>query len=82
MRLRLGLRNEDLADRFGILNTICSNIFKTWIRFLAQNLGRLVAWLPKENIMEDMPKIFRKVGDSNLTVTIDCFTESPNYLDV
>ena len=60
MRLRLGLLNEDLTDRFGISTTICSNIFKTWIRFLAQTLGRLVAWLPKENIMENMTKISRK----------------------
>ena len=54
MQLRLGLLNEGLADRFGILTTICSNIFKTWIRFLAQILGKRVAWLPKENIMENM----------------------------
>ena len=33
MRLRLGLLNEDLAHRFGISTTICSNIFKTWIGF-------------------------------------------------
>ena len=40
MRLRLGLLNEDLADRFGISTTICLNIFKTWIRFLVQTLGK------------------------------------------
>ena len=31
MRLRLALLNEDLADRFGISPTICSNTFTTWI---------------------------------------------------
>ena len=85
MRLRLGLLNEDLADRFGISTTICSNIFKTWIRFLAQTLGKLVAWLAKENIMENMPKIFRKAGHSRLRVIIDCskaFIERPKSVNV
>ena len=71
MRLRLGLLNEDLADRFGISTTICSNLFKTGIRFLAQTLGKLVAWLPKENIMKNMSKIFRKAGHSRFRVIID-----------
>jgi len=62
--------NEDLADRFGISVTTCSNIFKTWTRFLAQTLGKLVAWLPKENILDNMPKAFRKAGHSNLRVII------------
>ena len=84
MRLHLGLLNEDLADRFGISTTICSNIFKTWIRFLAQPLGKLFAWLPKENIMENIPKVFRK-SSANLRVIIDSsevFTEMPKSVDV
>ena len=72
MRLRLGLLNEDLADRFGISTTICSNIFKTWIRFVALTLGKLIVWLPKENIMENMPEAFRKAGHSKLRTIIDC----------
>ena len=82
LRLHLELLNEDFADRFG---TICSNIFKTWIRFLAQTLGKLVAWLPKENIMENKPKVFRKAGHSRLRVIIDCsevFIERPKSLTV
>ena len=85
MRLHLSLLNEDLADHFEISTTICSNIFKTWIRFLAQTLGKLVAWLPKENIMENMPKIFCKAGHSKLRVIIDCsevFIERPKSVNV
>jgi len=85
MRLRLTVLNEDLADRFGISVTTCSNIFKTWTRFLAQTLGKLVAWLPKENILDNMPKAFRKAGHSNLRVIIDCsevFIERSKALDV
>ena len=81
MRLRLGLLNEDLADRFGISTTICSNIFKTWIRFLVQTLGKLVAWLPKENNMKNMAK----AGHSRLRVIIDCskvFIKRPKSVTV
>ena len=51
IRLRLGLLNEDLGDCLGISTTIFSNIFKTWIRFLAQTLGKLVAWFSKKKTL-------------------------------
>ncbi|XP_065654622.1 uncharacterized protein LOC136081249 [Hydra vulgaris] len=35
MRLRLGLLNEDIADRFDISKALCSNIFTTFIRIIA-----------------------------------------------
>ena len=73
MWLRLGLLNEDLVDRFKISTTIFSNIFKAWIRFLAQTLAKLVASLLKEKIMENMPKIFRRAGHSRLRAITDCF---------
>ena len=73
MRIRLGVLNEDLADRFGIAPSTCSSIFKTWIRFLSDTLGNaLVQWLPKESIMEHMPKAFKKAGYGNVIVVIDC----------
>lgn len=84
MRLRLGILNEDLADRFGISTTTCSDTFKTWIRFLNESIGVLVAWLPKEAIMENMPKVYKKAGHSNLRVVIDCaevFIERPKSLE-
>lgn len=84
MRLRLGLLNEDLADRFGISKATCCNTFKTWIRFLSETLGKgLVKWLPKESIQENMPRIFRKAGHGNVRVVIDCsevFIERPKSL--
>ena len=60
MRLRLGLLNEDLADRFQISVGSCSETFKTWIKFLSVTIGNLVKWIPKESVQENMPKIFRK----------------------
>ena len=58
---------------------------KHGFRFLAQTLGKLVAWLPKENIMENMPKVFRKAGHSRLKVIIGCsevFIERPKSVNV
>ena len=50
MRLRLGLLNEDVADRFGISPTKSSFIFTTWIKLLSNLLKNSVAWLPREAI--------------------------------
>ena len=84
MRLRLGLLNENLADRFGISVDTCSETFKTWIQFLSLTIGSLVKWLPKESILENLPKIFRKAGYGSTRVIIDCievFIERPKSLD-
>jgi hypothetical protein len=32
MKLRLGLMNEDLFDRFGTTTSVVSSIFNTWIK--------------------------------------------------
>ncbi len=86
MRLRLGLLNEDLADRFGVSPTVCSSTFKTWIRLLRILLGdALVQWLPVEAIRDNMPAIYQKSGHKRLRCIIDCtevFIERPKSLEV
>ena len=73
MRLRLGLLNEDLADRFNISTTVCSNTFTTWIRLLSKVLGdALVVWIPREAIRENFPEVFKKTGHYKCRVIIDC----------
>ena len=43
--LRLGLLNEDLAERFGVSPTLCSYIFTTWIKLLSRFFGKeLAVW--------------------------------------
>ena len=64
--------------------THCSKIFKTCIRLLSKNVGKLVAWLPKESVTETMPKIFKTAGHGKLRCIIDCsevFIERPKKLD-
>ena len=86
MRLRLGLLNEDLADRFCISKTVRSNTFKTWIRLLRILLGdSLIKWLPVEYIRENLPKVYQTAGHHKLRCIIDCseiFIERPKALDL
>ena len=73
MRLRLGLLNEDLADRFGVSTSICSNTFATYVRLIAEVFGHaLVVWLPRESIRDNLPKTFIKSGHSKCRVILDC----------
>ena len=59
MRLHLGFLNEGLAGRLFNSPTHCSNIFKAWVWLLSKIVGKLVVWLPKESLMETIPKIFK-----------------------
>ena len=72
MRLRLAVLNEDLADRFGISPTICSNTFTTWIKLTSKVLGdALVVWLPRESIRDNLPDIFIKADHQKCRIIID-----------
>ena len=86
MKIRLGLLNEDLADRFGISPSTCSNTFKTWIRLLRVSFADgLVKWLPREAIKDHLPVPYKKAGHFNLRCIIDCtevFIERPKSLDL
>jgi len=85
MRLRLGLLNEDIADRFGISTAYASFIFTTWIKLLSKLLGTpLVNWLPREAICDNLPELFIKAGHTKCRVILDCaevFIERPKSLD-
>jgi hypothetical protein len=73
IKLRLGLLNEDLADRFGISNSVCSNTFTTFIKIFAKVFGRsLVVWLPRDAIRDNLPISFAKAKHTNCRVVIDC----------
>lgn len=84
MRLRLGLLNEDVADRFGISTGLASSVFTTWIKVISLILGRaLVVWLPRESIRDNLPEVFVKAGYSKCRVILDCaevFIERPKSL--
>lgn len=78
MKLRLGLLNRDLADRFKISETVCSRIIKTWLAAMRMTLVNLVYWPMKEQIIASKPARFRRLPD--LRIIIDCselFIETP-----
>jgi hypothetical protein len=85
MKIRLGLLNEDLAQRFGISKQHVSNIFTTWVKILSRVLGDLVFNPPKEVVRENLPPSFRNPTFNSVRHIIDCtevFLETPNNLQV
>ena len=48
LRLRLGLFQKDLADRFNVSKTTVSVVFNTWIRFIRIELEPLICLARKE----------------------------------
>ena len=60
VRLRLGLKEHDLAHRFEISRTNISRIFLTWINYCYLRLGMLPCWPDRDTINDTMPADFRE----------------------
>lgn len=85
MKLRLGLLNQDLADRFEISTAQVSRIFTTWIKILDKFLGSLVFNPSKEVVLENLPPSFQTPNYSSVQHIVDCtevFLEKPQNLEV
>ncbi|XP_078606457.1 uncharacterized protein LOC144879100 [Branchiostoma floridae x Branchiostoma japonicum] len=83
MKLRLGLKNADLALRFSVSASTVSKVINRCIPILAVRLKFLIHWPSKETVKRNLPKKFRKKKYSNCRVIIDCseiFTERPYNL--
>ena len=81
MRLRLGLLEQDLAQRFCVSVSTVSQVLITWYNVLAANLKHLIVWPSKEVIAANMPDCFKKFP--NTWIIIDCtefFIEIPSSL--
>ena len=84
MRLRLGVLLEDLAFRFCVSTTTCSEIFNKWIDYLEPKLSFLLVWPSREIIDNEMPDVFKEKFP-NTRVIIGCTeikTEIPNSLQL
>ena len=82
MKLRLGLMNEDLCERFHVSHGVCSSIITTWIKFLAKELKGLVYYSSHEEIQHSLPSVWAKYP--RITAILDCFetfTEKPRNLE-
>lgn len=85
MKIRLGLLNEDLGDRFGVSMSTCSRILTTTLKFLASELKCLVFNPPKEVQRANLPRRFNNHSYKNVRHIIDCtevFIETPKNLEV
>ena len=58
-RLRFGLLEKDLADRFNILQQKVSQVFATWIDRLYYCLGQLGFKTDSESTKKNLPKCFK-----------------------
>ena len=60
VRLRLGLMEQDLADRFDISQSTTSRIISTWINFLYLKFKEIPMWPPRDLVRANMPKQFKE----------------------
>lgn len=84
MRVRLGLLLEDLADRFKIGTSTCSQLFNRWIDYLDVQLEFLVQWISRDCVNASMPNSF-KSKYPKCRVVIDCTeirVETPSSLQL
>ena len=70
MRLRLGLLEQDLAQRFCVSVSTVSRVLITLYNVLAANLKHLIVWPSKEVIATNMPDCFKKFP--NTWIILDC----------
>ena len=82
MKLRLGLLNKDISQRFGVTENIVSKIFRSWLPKIAEKLKYLIIWPDKATIRANLPSSFLgKFRDC--VCIIDCteiFLERPTNL--
>ena len=71
MKLRLNLKNADLAFRFGVAESTVSKIIHKWLSILYISLKFLIRWPTREEVQATLPECFRsKFGKA--VVIIGC----------
>ena len=80
VRLRLGLFEKDLADRFGISTSSVSRICITWINFLYLKLHEILLWLARDKVKSSMPKSFHDLYPTTRVIidATEIFVEKPS----
>ena len=67
-RLRLGLFEEDLADRFGVHPSTVSRIFITWVNFLYFKFKDISLWPSSAKVQQHMPACFKKYPTTRVII--------------
>ena len=82
LKLKLNLKQKDLAFRFGISPSVVSRYITTWICFLYHHLSE-IDWTPSVNqVMSTLPHSFRKLYPSTFAIIdgTEIFMETPSDL--
>ena len=80
VRVRLGLLERDLANRFNISTSQVSRIWVTWLDVLYRRLRSIPIWPSQSYVRETSPPSFKE-SYPNTRVIIDCtelFIEAPS----
>lgn len=70
MKLRMGLSNIDLGERFNLSDSVVNNILLTWLNYIYEALGNLKIWPHRDVILKNAPQEFIDKYPNN-TVIID-----------
>lgn len=82
VKLRLNLRQKDLAYRFGISTTVVSRYITTWICFLYHHLSE-IEWMPSiDQVSGTLPHAFKDKFPSTYAIIdgSEIFMETPSDL--
>ena len=80
VRIRLGLFERDLADRFGTYISTVSRICITWLNFLHLRLKELPLWPGRDVVKSNMPHVSKDLyPDAGVTIdATEIFIEAPS----
>ncbi|EEC05676.1 conserved hypothetical protein [Ixodes scapularis] len=73
IRLRMNVPLQDLAYRFGVLQSTVSRIVEKWLDVGYTRLSDCIKWPEREHLKKTMPMTFRKEFGSRVAVILDCF---------
>ena len=68
MKLRMGLSNIDLAERFCVSESTVNNINLTWVNFVYNVIGSLKIWPHRDKIIKHSPEEFIKKYPNNIVI--------------
>lgn len=84
IKLRLNLRNKDLAFRFGICESLVSRYVTTWISYLYHHLKE-VKWMPEvEQVRATLPHSFQQAYSTTFAIIdgSELFIQTPSNLQL
>ena len=71
MKLRLNLKNKDLAYCFGVCESVITHTIHKWLSILYKALNFLICWPDRDELRKTIPECFRGQFDK-VVVIIDC----------